>query len=299
VSVTRSVEPLPGGQVPSGEDGLSAPSPARADPPSILVDGHVHLHDDFAADVFFDAAAANVAAAARELGLPGDTPGMLLLAESEGVDAFSRLADGSRPAGSWRLEPTAEPISLLASNPAGPPLVVVAGRQIVTAEGLEILALGTRARFAEGQPTREALAAVLATEALAVLPWGVGKWTGRRGALIQELLQNLLTARLYAGDNGGRLAWWPRPRLLTQAERCGRPVLAGSDPLPLPAEVRKPGRYGFVAEINLDRQRPFAPLRRWLDAQTTSPRPYGGLERPVSFLGHQIAMQLRKHGRRR
>jgi hypothetical protein len=277
---------------------LSTAASARADP-AVLVDAHVHLYDGFAAGAFLDAAAANFAAAARALRLPADTPGMLLLAESQGVDAFSQLANGSRPAAPWRLEPTAEPVSLLASGPAGPPLALVAGRQIVTAEGLEVLALGTRARFADGQPARDALAAVLATGALAVLPWAVGKWTGRRGALIQELLQDLLTARLYAGDNGGRLAWWPRPRLLAQAERCGRPVLPGSDPLPLPAEVSKPGRYGFVAEVNLDRRGPFAPLKQWLDAQTTSPRPYGRLERPLVFVGHQIAMQVRKRGRRR
>lgn len=265
---------------------------------TVLVDAHVHLHDGVAAAALLDAAAANTAAAARELRLPADTAGMLLLAEAHGVDAFSQLASGDRPAGSWRLEPTGETVSLLATRSARPPLVLVAGRQMVTAEGLEVLALGARATFADGQPTRVTLAAALDAGALAVLPWGVGKWTGGRRALIHELLlEEALTGRLYAGDNGGRLAWSPRPRLLVEAERHGRLVLPGSDPLPLPAEVSKPGRYGFVAEIDLDRRMPFSTLKRWLDQQTESPRPYGRLERPLAFLGRQIAMQLRKHGR--
>lgn len=265
---------------------------------AVLVDAHVHLHDGFAAGAFCDAAAANVAAAARERRMPADTTGMLLLAESQGVDAFSSLADGTLPADPWRLEPTAEPITLLASRPASPPLAIVAGRQVVTAEGLEILALGTRATFADGQPARDVLTAAHAAGALTVLPWGVGKWTGRRRTLVRELLKGFLTARLYAGDNGGRLAWSPRPRLLAEAESHGRLVLPGSDSLPFPAEVSKPGRYGFVAEVKLDRRMPFAALKRWLDQQIESPRPYGRLERPLVFVNHQIAMQVRKHARR-
>lgn len=265
---------------------------------AVLVDAHVHLHDGVAATELLDAAAANTAAAARELRLPADTAGMLLLAEAHGVDAFSQLAEGDRPADPWQFEATGEAVSLLATRSARPPLVLVAGRQMVTAEGLEVLALGTRATFADGQPTSDTLVAALGAGALAVLPWGVGKWTGRRRALIHELLlKEALTGRLYAGDNGGRLAWSPRPRLLAEAERHGRLVLPGSDPLPLPAEVSKPARYGFVAEIDLDRRMPFSTLKRWLDQQTESPRPYGRLERPLAFLGRQIAMQLRKHGR--
>lgn len=159
------------------------------------------------------------------------------------------------------------------------------------------MALGTRATLVDGQPTREVLAAALAAGALTVLPWGVGKWTGRRRMLIHQLFREFLNERLYAGDNGGRLAWSPRPRLLTQAECHGRLVLPGSDPLPLPAEVSKPGRYGFVAGVDLDRRMPFSALRRWLDQQTESPRPYGQLERPLVFIGHQIAIRMRKYGR--
>lgn len=285
------------------DDGLethpNATPRSGADSPAVLVDTHVHLHACFPPRALFDAATSNIASAARQLRLPAHTPGMLLLAESQGVDAFQHLADGSLSAAPWQLEPTAEPISLLASRSARPPLVLVAGRQVVTAEGLEVLALGTRATFADGQPTRDVVAAVPASGALTVLPWGVGKWTRRRRVLIQQLLHDSLSARLYAGDNGGRLAGSPRPRLLTEAERYGRLVLPGSDPLPLPSEVGKVGRYGFVAEIDLDRQQPFGPLKRWLDAQNTSPRPYGRLERPLVFIAHQIAMQVKKRGRRR
>jgi len=282
----------------ASDPGRGAASEHLNDPSGVLVDAHVHLHDGFAAGALLEAAATNMAAAARDLGLPADTPGMLLLAESEGVDAFARLADGSRPAAPWRLEPTAEAVSLLARRPGAAPIALVAGRQIVTTERLEVLALGTRATFADGQPARAAIVAARAAEALVVLPWGVGKWTGRRRALVRELLQEFLTERLYAGDNGGRLAWSPRPRLLGEAERHGGLVLPGSDPLPFAAEVIKPGRYGFVAKVDLDPQRPFAALKRWLDQQTGSPRPYGRLERPLVFARRQIAMQKRKHARR-
>ncbi len=257
-----------------------------------LVDAHVHLHAVFAVEDFLDAAAANFAAASQALGLPTGAPGLLLLAESAGNDAFARLCDGSLDSGVWSLERLAEPESLIARRAGRPPVILVAGRQIVTVEGLEVLALGTRVHFADGDPVCAVLAAARATGALPVLPWGFGKWTGRRAELVWRLFEG--GSDLYAGDNGGRPAWSSRPRLLGMAETWGRLVLPGSDPLPFAGEVRKPGSYGFVAEVTCDPDRPFATLRTWLESQTRSPRIYGRRERLPVFLRHQIAMQLRK-----
>ena len=71
--------------------------------------------------------------------------------------------------------------SLTASSKSGQDLSIVAGRQIVTAENLEILALGFDAGLDDGLPIDEVILAVQAAGALCVLPWGFGKWTGKRG----------------------------------------------------------------------------------------------------------------------
>lgn len=256
-----------------------------------LVDAHVHLYPCFPPAAFLDAAAANIAAASAALGLATATPGVLMLTEIAGMDAFGALAAGGLDCGAWQITPSAEPVALHATCPDRPPLVLVAGRQIVSRERLEILALGVRGGPPDDKPAREVLAALAATDALTVLPWGLGKWTGRRKTLARDLLQRPPVARLYAGDNGGRPAVLPRPRLLAFAERHGCPVLPGSDPLPLAVEVGKPGRYGFVAECALDPERPFGALRRWLDDRRASPAPYGRLERLAVVVHRQAALR--------
>jgi hypothetical protein len=278
------------------EDPQSSAMPARA---ACLVDGHVHLHDCFAVPDVLDAAAANFAAAAKSLGLPRQPTGCMLLAESRGVDQFARLADGTAACGAWRVSPTAEPVSLLARRPGAMPIVLVAGRQIVSRERLEVLAIGTRATFADGRPLDEALAGVRAADAVAVVPWGVGKWQGARGRRIADLLERDRDQPLFAGDNGGRLGLAPRPKLFARAQRSGVPVLAGSDPLPSPDQLAKVGGYGFVAEVDLDAPAPFAALRGYLEGLATSPRTFGSLESLPGFVRSQLAMQVQKRLRQR
>jgi hypothetical protein len=264
---------------------------------SVLVDAHVHLHECFAPSLFLDAAAANMAECARALGLPAATPGFLLLTESSGADAFSGLATGALATGAWRIEPLPESVSLRAIAEDRPALVLVGGRQIVTAEGLEVLALGTRKSFVDGKPLRSVLAAVDAAGAIPVIPWGFGKWTGRRGRIVRGILREKGGHRVHLGDNGGRPAGSRRPPLFAVAETQGSWVLPGTDPLPFAGEVAKPGRYGFLAEPELDWSEPFASLKRWLRTRNRAPQTYGRLESPVVFAWRQAAMQIVKRRR--
>ena len=205
----------------------------------VLVDAHVHLHACFPCERFLDAAAANFARAGKDLPDVRDVVGCLMLTESAGVDGFAQLADGRLGTGSWQIASTQEDVSLIANRLGALPLFLIAGRQIATAERLELLALGTRARFPDRAPLRAALAAVAGSGAIPVVPWGFGKWTGRRGRLVADLLADAHDVRLYAGDNGGRPRGSLRPRLLALAERHGKLVLPGTDPLPFPGEVAK------------------------------------------------------------
>jgi len=215
-----------------------------------------------------------------------------MLAESTGCDAFAALAAGRLDAGPWRIEATAEPVALRATRAGRPPLILIAGRQLVSRERLEVLALGLARPLSDGVPARETVAAAAAAGALAVLPWGLGKWTGRRRAVVLDLVARPPEGRLWAGDNGGRPALLPRPRLLARAEARGCPVLPGSDPLPLPAEVARAGSFGFVAATGLDAERPFAALKAWLQALPGSPAPYGRPLAPWTVVRRQLALRL-------
>lgn len=264
----------------------------------VLVDSHVHLHDCFGAPAFLEMAAANFAAAARALGLESTPAGCLMLTESQGVDHFASLALGTASTGAWRVSATDEPVSLIAEKADVAPIVLIAGRQIVCREGLEVLGLGTRAAFTDGEPMREVLQRVVAEQALAVLPWGVGKWHGARGRLVADLIA-ASPVPLYVGDNGGRLSLAPAPKLFAAARRAGIQVLPGSDPLPFEAQLAKVAGYGFVADVALDQHHPFAALRSTIDRHDGALRPFGRLETVAGFIRSQVAMQIRKRRRPR
>lgn len=252
------------------------------------VDGHVHLHPDFDIAQVLDRASRNM-----ELSASSErSTGFLLLTEMAGIDRFGALPGN---AGAWSIEPCAEPVSLVACRDDRLRLFIVAGRQIVTAEGLEVLAQGTTEAIADGLPLNDVMALVDDLGALAVLPWGVGKWTGARGRIVRSLVASApASAGFFLADSGVRLRGTPRPGLLAESEANGWRVLAGSDPLPLSSQTAAVGRFGFVAKLPLDPDRPFNSLDAWLRSCGQSPDHYGKLQGLAGFLAHQTAMQVKK-----
>lgn len=278
-----------------------------ADQESTLLDTHVHIHDCFELPAFLDQACENFARQSSA-GATGDvrrvsadrdssgTCGVLLLTESHGVDAFGRLrgaAETREPIGSWRPGQTDEAESLRLVRQDGRALVVVAGRQIVTGERLEILALGMLEDPDDGLPIADVIDLVQQRGALCVLPWGFGKWTGRRGRIVRDILAAPPGRNFFLGDNAGRLGLWPPPGEFARAASLGIPVLAGTDPLPWPSQAGSAGRFGSRIETALDERRPFASLRRHLISEDREAETFGRLERLVPFVTHQVGMQLR------
>ena len=278
------------------------------------MDAHVHLHGCFEVDAFLDAAARNFQAAAAELGLPPSTPGCLLLAELQGEQAFARLRGevGRERSGPWRFEATGEEASLIARRPdradraeTSPPLVLVAGRQVRTREGLEVLALATLENFADGLPFAGTLERVHWSGALPVVPWGFGKWWFERGGLVEGLLQGREREAVFLGDNAGRPGLAPRPPLFRLAESHGVPVLPGSDPLPLAGHAGRAGSYGFVLDAGVDGQ-PAMPAMPAMPAAVLAetlrqgrqagwrPRAFGRCRGLLDFCRDQSALRLRE-----
>ncbi|HEX6114559.1 MAG TPA: methyltransferase domain-containing protein [Geminicoccaceae bacterium] len=264
-------------------------------PATLLVDAHVHLHGCFECGRLFDAAAANFARAKNDLRVEGDVYGCLMLTESAGVDQFAALAERERDTGAWQLRSTEEPESLLATRSGILPVLVIAGRQIVSAEGIEVLALGTRAQMQDGRPLADTIDAVRAEGALAVLPWGFGKWWGERGRAVDAYLASVSPpGEIFLGDNGGRPTGLPMPRQFAHAPRRGVRILPGSDPLPHPGEVERIGSCGFVLRLDLDPRRPLATLRSRLQTLERQPVRFGRLQSPGRFVVNQLWLRLRK-----
>jgi len=240
---------------------------------SILVDAHVHLHHPATALDDLRQAAASFAA----FGI-GKAPAVILLAERAGFDVFQLLEA--------QLAATAEPESLWFHH-GDQHLLVIAGRQIITEEGLEVLGLATRTQIADGLPAARVIELLQEADAITVLPWAVGKWLGRRGKIIDRLLAQATPGSLFLGDNGGRPGWWPVPQF-----SLGIPVLAGSDPLPLPGSARTIGSYGSRIGFSLLEETPAASLKRALRDPTTRITTYGRQAPVLRFISDQARLRI-------
>lgn len=252
------------------------------------VDGHVHFHRPGLVAATLTAAARNMAAAG---GRSEDLLGVLLLAESVNEDVFEMIAGvGSQE--DWRIDPVpTEPESLVAERD-GNRLAVVCGRQVRAAGGLEVLALGTRERFAEGASLNETISAVREVGALAIVPWGFGKWLGKRATEIRSALATFGPEELLVGDNGGRLAVLGRPTILTEALASGFKVLPGTDPFPIGSDFRRVGSFGFFADHGLSTAAPMRALRSWIENPGVRPKPYGAALGPLRFARNQLGIRM-------
>ena len=266
-------------------------------PAPLLIDAHVHFHACFNRDAFLDAASRNFARGAAGMGITGPFTGCLMLAETAGERYFlrwQRREDGVK-FGLWDFEPTAEPAALIARRRSdGERLLVVAGRQVRSREGLEVLGLATLEEFPDGLPFRDALARVRWSGALTVIPWGFGKWWFYRGALIEAVVCRAERPGICLGDNAGRLELAGRPRLFREAEARGIPVLPGTDPLPLPEHAGRAGAYGFLLEEGFDEEQPAQSLRRTLRSLAAPPRTYGRCRDLTAFCQDQLALRLNR-----
>ena len=272
----------------------------------ILIDAHVHIYDNFDLRTFLDSAFVNFRTEAARLGHGGTFTAILLLTETAKDNWFQRLDEytcqglgvGGRSTCQWRFYKTSEACSLCARGADSQILFVIAGRQIVTAEDLEVLALATEKKFEDGAPLEEIIRTVSGSGAIPVVPWGPGKWMGKRGVLLTQLLNGPEIPGLFLGDNGNRPYFWPNPSHFKLAEKKGIRVLPGTDPLPFALESCRPGSFGFLVNDSVTSEYPARDLKSILANRTTCLQPYGYLEHPWRFFRNQIAMQMMKRMRR-
>lgn len=207
----------------------------------IFADTHVHVYPRYDLSQFF-------ASVFSSLGAGSAVP-VLMLTERFDCFFFQSLLAGSAalPAGYSLAE--RGPNSARISGPDGRGVVVVAGRQIVTAERLELLVLGRDLVIKDKTPIVQAIGVANSAGALPVVPWSPGKWFGARGKIVDQLISSRRPAELAFSDSALRPQGWALPPLLKKAEAKGFAVLAGSDPLPLAGEEKRAGGYYTAAEI--------------------------------------------------
>jgi hypothetical protein len=267
----------------------------------IYFDAHVHIQERFDLNQFLLFAMDNLAKQRVVTASPSSSHYCLLLTEAKSLDVFSLLAKQARQqkgplAAAWQIRTSGEEEALLLRHESHPAarLIVVAGRQLVTRERLEVLALASLAKTGDGKALADTVDEVRGCGGLAVLPWGAGKWLGKRGKIVADFLQSASPGSLFVGDNGGRPKFWARPAPFDLAARRGIRLLPGSDPLPLSGEECRVGTYGAMVDGDCSDETPVADLKRLLLDSTRPINHFGQRQSAWQFLRTQLRLRVAK-----
>jgi hypothetical protein len=229
----------------------------------IVADTHVHLYPCYDISLALDTLLAKLAAQIPE------AESLAFMAERHDCNYFKALAEGKLDVG-VEIDFTPDQQQALRMTSGSRSMHLFAGRQVITQERLEILAMTTDADIPDGLPAMRVVERILALGGLPVISWAPGKWFFKRGKLVQSLLDRYSPSTLFLGDSTLRPTFWSEPGLMRRAREKGYLILAGSDPLPFAGEERNLGRFATQLEGSFDFQRPVDSIRSLLRAPSSS-----------------------------
>lgn len=258
-----------------------------------IVDAHVHIYDQFSFPMILEKAYENSWHVAHYHG-HDQFQTLLLLTETAKENWFTHFEDkiNGMDLQGWqgrRLEH--EPAIIFSRGIHR--IILVAGYQVATEEGLEVLGLGSTLRAANGMDLETTVEVVIKQGALAVIPWAVGKWLGKRGKKLTRFLKQQSIPGLCLGDNGGRPWCWPAPKLFSLMQERGRPVLPGSDPLPLVHQESQVAGFGFFTQAPISLDSPVSDLKALLTLDNPPISPFGKLESISGFISNQLRLRMK------
>ena len=227
---------------------------------SVVADTHVHLYP------WYDLGAA-VGGLVRRLGsLDGTSLPAAFLTERADCRYFSDVREGKVESAveGHEFHPGDEDGVVILAKGGKVTLYLLAGSQIITGEGIEILALMSGRRIRDGLAADEVVAAVREVGGIPVLSWAPGKWLFGRGKVVKRLLDRSSPGELLIGDTTMRPSLAPEPPLMQRARKEGYAVVAGSDALPFPGEEKYLGTYASRIAGPFDPDRPLESFRRLL-----------------------------------
>lgn len=268
-------------------------------PVDIFADAHVHIYPFMSVRALLDAAHRNLLGNRSGAG----DAGILLVADPEGVRGFERLLRHGRelsPAnaptdGGNAVSADTDSRYVTFRRASGTRIIAIRGQQLITREGLEVLGIGHRSDLPSGLSLAQVVEGIRASGGWSILAWGVGKWLGRRGRLVTDLIvAEGGRPDVMLADNGGRPWFWSRvPQFETAAER-GMRVLAGTDPLPLIGEEKRVGSYGFRVRVEcVDGEELVDSFRRVLEHPGTPVQTIGAPMAAGGFVSRQLRLRLR------
>ncbi len=261
-----------------------------------FVDGHAHLDSLGSLHIMLEHCRANMQEASASITPEKEVHGLVLLAETSNTpwssELFKVAPEGQVVGidGQWQIKRTSKNI-LICSNPENDTLCCILGQQINSEEKIELLLFGMDGFSLEGLNIENILEQAKKHKALVILPWGVGKWLGLRGRIINQLISSYPVGSFYLGDNGNRPFFWQNIPQFSLAKKKKISILRGSDPIGgTPQQLKRVGAFGSIVQQSLNFQDPLHSLQEsLLQGSLTS---YGACQGLFSFLLTQTQLRL-------
>ncbi|GJL81667.1 MAG: hypothetical protein DHS20C01_13010 [marine bacterium B5-7] len=260
------------------------------------IDSHVHIYPFYRVETTLESLIDNMT------GSDDHAVRLGCLTERHDCFLFDRIASGEVESvnRSFEINRLNETMLELVRFDGGASLYLVAGQQIVTAENIEILALNTTRRVADGLSAANTVTSVLESDGLPVIAWAPGKWFLSRGSLVRSLLDEFSPQEIALGDTSLRPRGWLTPFIMRTARQRGFRILIGSDPLPVAGEECRAGcvysRVEVSGEIDCE---PVDIMKRLLSIPVSSIRSDGRRLSPITvarrLLAHSNASSKSKH----
>ena len=255
----------------------------------IVVDSHAHFHPHFDLDEFLTGAYRNLSKAAQAVCHAQPFSAVLFVAgiETHALDPIKESTRSPR----WQLFATAETNSMVARASAGHQIILVLGHQVVSQEGLEVLGFTPHRSVPGGLEADKIIERIHSSGGIAIIPWGFGKWMGRRKSVVVRLVETWHD-NFSIGDNGGRPLFFSSPAIFKMARQKGIRILPGSDPLPLTGEKRRVGTCGFCIDDRLDLDAPLGHIIQALGQSHQTMRLFARHLKPIEFIVKQAMLRL-------
>lgn len=258
----------------------------------LAIDAHAHFYPFYDFAVWHRKAVFNLSRFLEEQA-PANSLAVVLLTERADCHFFRELTSPDRYYREFgcSIERTSDGAALI-KKLGYPDLLVIPGRQIVTKERIEILALATESDFSEGQDADLVLSEIKDSGGIACLSWSPFKWSFARGRLVEKIIDNRRPGEIVVGDTSLRSRFTPLPKLLQRAQARGFSLLAGSDPLPFRGEELVVGRYGVLLDGEFDMLTPLNSIRKLISNPETSFVIAGDRSNPCSVIRRLLINQM-------
>jgi len=266
----------------------------------ILIDTHLHIYDCYDVMSFFKEAKRNFLYYYKRSGAVKKFVGILFLTESKGFNYFNKLQENSNNIiqdlenEGFAKKKSDENCSLVFETTDSNFIIIIAGQQVITKENLEVLSLGTQQKIEYSLSLEETVKRVNEIGAIPILPWGVGKWFGKRGKVLNSFIEKNYSTNFFLGDNSGRSVLFKAPAKFKFSSRNKKIVLRGSDPLAIKLQEKKAGSFGFYFVSEIDLCNPFKDVKKMIYNLKSEPDNYGKLENIFDFFKNQIMLRLSK-----